>query len=276
MDEHTRAPRTTPQVNVHQMAVAPRATKENPTRPLPLLFWLIFAATLYASWAFFQPTHLWWSDVDASVFLKLNAFAASSHSTQIFWAVLSSRLFDIVPAIIFLCVFWSYLKGDGGLFFRRRSAEISVVVGYMLLTVIVGKLLFNFPHPSPSLVLVPNYRLSELVPWAFVKDFAPASFPSDHALLYIMISGLLWHFTSKARGMIIGALGLLMMLPRMASGAHWCTDIFVGALALGVAMLAFACFTPLGSFLVKLAERILGLPPLNGLLARFESVIVRN
>ncbi len=276
MNDTTPTPRTTPQINVHQMAVAPRAIKENPLRPLPLLLWLTVAAALYASWAFVVPTRLWWSDVDAAIFLRLNEFAASSHGTQIFWAILSSRLIDIVPAMIFLCVFWSYLKGDGGLFFRRRSAEISVVVGYMLLTVLVGKLLFNFPHPSPSLVLAPNYRLSELVPWAFVKDFAPASFPSDHALLYIMMSGLLWHFTGKTRGLIVAALGALMMLPRMASGAHWCTDIFVGAAALSMVMLAFACFTPLGFLLVKLAEKTLRLPPLNGIIARFESTDVRN
>lgn len=117
MDETSLTPHHTPRVNIHQMAVAPRATKDAGFYPLPLLLWCVLALALYASWAFILPTRLWWNTVDTQVFFTLNTLATSSHAAQVFWAILSSRLIDIVPGIILLLVFWSYLKGDGGLFF---------------------------------------------------------------------------------------------------------------------------------------------------------------
>lgn len=263
--------RTTPQVNIRQMAVAPKAVKENPLRLLPLLFWFAVAAGLYASWAFIVPVRLWWNNIDNSIFFTLNSIVASPRGPNMFWVIFSSRLFDIVPGVMLISICWSYMKNDGGLFFRRRSAEVGMMVCYVLLTVLVGKFVFDFTRASPSLVLAPNYRLSSMVPWALVKDAAPASFPSDHALLYIIIGGLLWHFTGKARALIVFFIGAVMMMPRIASGAHWFTDIAVGAVSLGTLAVALACFTPLGAVLVKLGEKILSLPPCNQIVARFES-----
>ncbi len=89
---------------------------------------------------------------------------------------------------------------------------------------------------SPSLVLAPSLRLSEVLHNPSIKDASQNCFPGGHAfaLLYWALFSL--YLSPRYIGILGMIFGLFLCLPRLFSGAHWMSDTVFSAL------LALVCF----------------------------------
>ncbi len=224
----------------------------------------VTTAVLTLSWFVPGPWRDAWDAVDEAVFFALNGILADNRSMAVFWALANNRAFDLVPAVLFLMLFWRYMAHGGpeeGVL--ERVAACGLFVAYVVAaTQILDQIVLNIARPSPSLVLEPAHRITEMVPWIRSKDSSLHSFPGDHGTVSIMFSiCLIRCFGRRAVWWGVG-LVLLSTLPRMVGGAHWLSDVLVGSLVVALAPLAVAFATPLHAALVgRIAALVRRLTP---------------
>jgi len=221
-----------------------------------LLGWHLIAGLLLLSWLL-PITHELWANADRGVFYLLNSSLEQGVYWQGFWALMNTRLADGVPLLVILGslvfpIFGFSRKQLHGAFFsfifllilmwilRKLFYEISVDMGWS--------------GDSPSLVLEPVFRLSDLVPGIPAKDEAHHSFPGDHGAVLWLWCG---YITLCLRSMKVTAISILLvllfMLPRMVAGAHWLTDNLVGGGIVAIVTLSWAFCTPLLGGVSRLA-----------------------
>jgi putative membrane protein len=213
----------------------------------------IVSAVLALSWFTPGPWRDAWDWIDKSVFFSLNGKLDDNPPMATFLALANARAFDLVPAWIFLALFWRYMTRGGP---AERTLERVTGCGFMVVYVLVAtqildRIILDFARHSPSLVLEPAHRISEMVTWMHTKDASTQSFPGNHGTVSIMFSiCLVQCFGRRAVFWGIG-LVLLSIFPRLIAGTYWLTDVAVGSLLLSLPPLAVAFATPLHA---KLAE----------------------
>jgi membrane-associated phospholipid phosphatase len=116
----------------------------------------------------------------------------------------------------------------------------------MLLTGILlkqGSQLLPVAHPSPTLVFEQAKRISSLTNLA-AKDAARNSFPGDHGMMLMVFAAYMARFFGARAFLAASVLAAVFSLPRIASGAHWFSDIYMGSLALVCAGTGWFLLTP--------------------------------
>ena len=219
---------------------------------LPVLIGAVVATVIIAlSWFVPGPWREAWDAVDAFIFFALNGMLADNRPMAVFWALANNRAFDLVPALIFLALFWRYMAAGGPeeRVLERVAGCGLFVVYVVVVTRILDQLVLNVARMSPSLVMEPVHRLSEMVPWMRTKDYSLHSFPGDHGTVSIMFSICLVHCFGKRAGLWGLGLILLSIMPRTVAGAHWLTDVVVGSLMITLLPLALVFATPLHGIL---------------------------
>lgn len=211
--------------------------------PCCLAAGLAMGLLILASWAW-PASHALWATLDAKVFYFLNGSLTDNRPAQFFWAVANHRVFDLVPALLVLSIYLHYMWSS-----LKTAFWESVAIGlFMTLLVLVAfqtAHLLSGDRMSPSLTLEPVNRLSQLVPEINPKDSSKNSFPGDHALVLFIVSICIWFFTGPKRGFLAVFISSLEIFPRLVGGAHWFTDIFVGALSTALIATSIALATPL-------------------------------
>jgi len=211
----------------------------------------VVAVVVALSWWVPGPWRDAWDWLDESTFFFLNGMLADNQAVAVLWALANSRAFDLAPALIFLVLFWRHMAAGGPEErLLERVAGCGLFVVYVVIaTQILDQIILNLTRLSPSLVLDPVHRISEMVPWMRTKDFSTHSFPGDHGTVSIMFSICLIHCFGK-RAVLWGiGLILLSVLPRMVAGAHWLSDVAVGSLLLALFPLAVVFATPMHGML---------------------------
>jgi len=224
-----------------------------------LLCWIFgISAVVALSWFIPGPLRDAWDWIDEAVFFTLNGMIKGNQPMAIFWALANTRAFDLVPGVVFLMLFWRHMVAGGP---EAQKLERVIGCGFMILYVFltihgIERMLIHFDRLSPSLVLEPAHRITELAPWIKTKDSATRSFPGDHGTVAIILSICLIHCHGKKA--ILWGMGLIiaMILPRITAGANWLTDVSVGSLMLALPAMAAVFATPLHSDLVKLSASL--------------------
>jgi len=108
----------------------------------------------------------------------------------------------------------------------------------------VMHLIFSEGRLSPTLVLEPHYKLTELVPWINAKDASSRSFPGDHATVLLLFSIFIHAFCGRRYAWIY-ILVIIFSLPRLVSGAHWFTDVMIGGAATALMVAPLTIVTPI-------------------------------
>lgn len=230
--------------------------------PLPFLLCHLFALLIFGSWLF-EPSRALWDALDNELFFLLNGLLAEGGWRVSFWAALNTKIADVMIGLGMILFFFVFIfTGPKSLRIERLSM-FGVMSGMILLSQESGLLdiykeLLAMQRFSPSLVLEPVYRLSELVPHIKAKDFSYGSFPGDHAIVTMIWVGSAWFFASWRWGLAATFIGGLILLPRMVAGAHWLSDNLVGSSLPVLLMLAWILCTPLGYYLQRLGVWILG------------------
>lgn len=205
---------------------------------------------LLVSW-FWQdlPFRGWWDSLDRRLFFALNGSMEGSPASQKFWAIANHRAFDLVSAVLVLALFAIYALRDQGRALAKALAQFLLFFLFTLCVIEFAKLFLDIGRKSPSLVLEPVLRLSELVPEIRAKDASGNSFPGDHATVLMIYTGYLWKVAGRRYGIAMVIIAILFVLPRVVGGAHWATDVLVGGLSVALFGLAWLFATPLFGWL---------------------------
>jgi len=217
--------------------------------------------------------HAAFTAFDESLFTLLNQPLASNAGWRYIWTAGSLRPFDALVGLILLALL---IRGD----WVFKAAQVRQAFwGFIatLILLLVVRALFSklcdamgWQHDSPTIVLPGAIHLSDWYPhlekkWE-LKDQSSSSFPGDHASV-LLIWAFYMTFSSHRFGqrVVIWALALLFMMPRLVAGAHWGQDDYIGGLVMALVALGWSCYTPFvahaSAWLVKVTApvfRLLG------------------
>ena len=150
----------------------------------------------------------------------------------------------------------------------ERIAEGCFLFGVSVLVLHVSSnMIFTFERLSPSLVLEPVFRLSEVVTSVKVKDVSGNSFPGDHGTAVSLFTVFIWVFSGWRRGLAALALAIFAVLPRLMGGAHWITDLLVGSASIALVTTGLTFGTPIAKWCLALLT--LALRKILSIAARF-------
>ncbi|OCA59429.1 hypothetical protein A9R10_20085 [Aeromonas piscicola] len=201
------------------------------------------------------PAHGPWDHWDLAVFHLVNGWLGQSQLWADVVAVTNNRLFDLavlacMGLILATCFFRSHESG------RRRLVAMGVVMLLGALAINQFGHLLPVSRPSPTLTVADALRVSQLsaIP---TKDSSSDSFPGDHALFLMIFAGFALRYLPRGAGMTAILMVPLFSAPRILSGAHWLTDVYVGALSLTLLCLPLLLLTGLSDALIRwLAPRL--------------------
>lgn len=228
----------------------------------PLLACHLIAGLLLASWLWPSSRALW-DQFDLQLFGLLNTPVHGTGLWAQIWAIGSMRPVDMAVGVLMLAVM---LKAD--VVFSATQvrqalfAFLAALVVMLLLRVGFAELvkLMGWQRPSASLVVEGAARLTALFPdweerWD-MKDSATRSFPGDHASVLLLWAMFISLFARSWRLLLVWAMALIFILPRLVAGAHWGSDALVGGLLLSLLGLAWSCFTPFAQRASEWLERL--------------------
>jgi Kdo2-lipid A phosphotransferase len=192
----------------------------------------IFAALLFLSWIFPLSAEIW-DILDREVYLNLNhALSTASSNWLTFWAFMNSRFGDWTSQVIFLSIFGYYIaRSDDKKFAAKR---VFFAIFFIAITqIFVNKQLipnvFKIYRESPSIICPLYLNLETMVPMLNNHATSRMSFPADHSTTLFLLSCFSIYFLGKKIAPLVIPLSILFTLPRLICGAHWLTDVVIGA-----------------------------------------------
>lgn len=224
--------------------------------PLALAGGFALTAALFGTWY-----AGWWATLDTAAFRFFNAQLREPGTLQSFWAITNWRPFDLVAALMVavLVLLWLREGGDAEKKLAQFIAFCVLLLAAKACEHVVSDLL-HVRRLSPTLTFPDAVRLSELVNWVTVKDRGATVFPGDHAFALFAGIGFFWLHASRQLAVTATVVLLPFVLPRIAVGAHWLTDVAVGGVCMALLMLSTAYATPLASRLSAILEQRAALP----------------
>lgn len=211
------------------------------------LFWNLLAVTVFASW-YLLPNHGFWLEVDKSLFYYFNHKIGHSDTWVNAVAVANNRAFDGAALLAMGIVYYSYYRGQS----TERKRQLLIIGLIMLLSAVglnqLGRMI-PVDRPSPTLVFDNIYRLTELASFK-TKDSSGDSFPGDHGLMLMIFTAFVWRFLSWKAGLWGCLFVVIFSAPRVIAGAHWWSDIYVGALSVASFGMAWLMHTGFYDWLI--------------------------
>lgn len=238
-------------------------------RPIPLVVAHAFAIALFLS--YFLPTgREIWRYSDQAVFFLLNGSLTDAGLWEQMWAWANTRFCDVLGGLLILILLVYPVSG-----FRSDQLQSALFLFIsMVLCLLVLRSGFHFfcnwlelRVASPSLVLSPAIRLSEIFPEIPLKDASGSSFPGDHASVLFAWTGFVLVSRRCWASCLAGCIPLLLVLPRLFSGAHWLSDQLVGGLVVAIPVVAWTYYSPCVGFLARLMTK--GAHPVINRLSRW-------
>ena len=217
---------------------------------------------LLASWAI-PSTKALWHAVDVPVFRLLNGSLGHLPAWDFLWALLSTRVADLLAAVVMLC---SLILG--GVVFDRHYLRRGLLTFIALLAfTLVVRTVFTrlidaagLQHASPSVFLGDGFSLSRAFPWMEeimeIKDRSSRSFPGDHASVLLLWTVFLSLFARGKRLLLVWMTGIFLILPRLVAGAHWLSDNLVGGGFVVMQTLAWGYYTAAGRPVYRLLNSL--------------------
>lgn len=201
---------------------------------------------LLLSWAW--PHGVLWTDLDDRIFWAFNQWITPENG---YWddvlALLNTRFFDAASFAVMGVLFAMAMRRDPRPDRVRRWCAIGVT---MLLTAGVVAVITNkaisYGHPSPTRFFEHAARLTDIVSIP-TKDAAANSFPGDHGLMLMIFAGFMLRFADRRLAAWSIAFVVLLSAPRIMVGAHWFSDVYMGALSIALIVLPWVLCTPLAS-----------------------------
>jgi len=194
------------------------------------LWVLSHIALIAALLLWFNPlTHPFLQHLDETVFQIFNGNLVDKPFWQVFWGLLNDRretkLNLLFAALINLWVILA--TQDKALRYQRIKKIIYFWICFQIGFMIQEGIFNNWLHiarDSPSLVLKPAVKLSQVLQNFNLKEGTQHSFPSGHAFSLIYWASFTLFCAPRRIGMIALFIAILLCLPRLFIGAHWLSD----------------------------------------------------
>ncbi len=179
--------------------------------------------------------------LDLQCFLFLNG-ALHNKFAQYFWGILSHKNESwiniiVMVAINFLAVFMipqtKRLKAVAIIFYCWISFQV-----VLLVNILIFQKILHIHRDSPSIVIDGAIRLSMILNNTNLKDYSNNSFPAGHTLALIYWALFLNLYATKKIKIISILVCILLIMPRMITGAHWLSDT-ICSLILGYMYFSF-------------------------------------
>ncbi|QCT22124.1 phosphatase PAP2 family protein [Jejubacter calystegiae] len=224
------------------------------TRPNTLHILLLNALglVLFFSW-YLPPDHGFWFAIDAGIFHYFNAGLVNSRAFLWLVAITNNRAFDLCSLLCMGLLMLSYWQGATA----RERRHIFIMGLTMLLTaVVLNQLGQRIPveRPSPTLTFEHVHRVRDLLPIS-TKDASRDSFPGDHGMMLLIFAGFMLRYFGRRAFVTALVIVVVFSLPRMMSGAHWFTDVFVGSLSVVLVGLPWCLMTSLNDKIILWFDR---------------------
>lgn len=207
---------------------------------------------LFLSW-YLPGNSGFWFELDKGVFFFFNHLLGQSQAFLYFVAFTNLRPFDVVAFLFMLGIFYSYYRKQD---IKGKCWMLAMGVT-MLVTAVIAKqfdLFLNMERPSASkfftLMGDSVLRVSELSGWP-AKDWSSSSFPGDHGMFLLIFSFFMFRYFGWRAFAKSAAVVLVFSLPRIMSGAHWVTDIAVGAASVNFIVLSWMLMTPASDYVIR-------------------------
>ena len=205
-----------------------------------------------------------WRLIDSGVyFFFLSCFEYSSLFASL-TAFMCTRYFDVIAlalaGLLYLYFFWP--EPPAG---KRRMLGIGLTMIFVGGLFTLAPELLGFGRHSPALYY--SQCVGTLADFTDLpaKIASADSFPSDHGMVLVVLTGFLWRYFGR-RGLLGGCLLFwLCTTPRFIGGAHWFSDIYAGSLGIGLLILPWLLLTPVSDRLVTLAEKLFPLKAVQAL-----------
>lgn len=222
----------------------------------------LISILLLASWLLPSTKALWLS-IDTPTFRLLNGSLGHLPAWDFLWALLSTRVADLLAAVVMLC---SLVLG--GLVFEQQHLRRALLgfIALLIFTLVVRTLFTrlitssNLQHASPSVFFGDGFSLSAAFPWIEqvleIKDRSSRSFPGDHASVLLLWMAFLSLFSRGKKRVTIWLVGLFFILPRLVAGAHWLSDNLVGGGFVVLQTLAWGYYTAAGSLIYRVLDSL--------------------
>lgn len=226
-----------------------------------LLFFQLLVFVLF--WSLFNPyTKVFWDFIDVIFFKTINGTLKDHPSWQLFWACANHKTADWIVDIFVLGFFIAYVLKAGKGERLRRIAELLFLTLYIAAIIyFVNKTLFReyleIPRLSPTLTVENSVHLSEEIPWMSIKDDSSKSFPGDHGTTALLFAASFTYFAGRRLGILACLYAAFLCIPRLITGAHWFSDVFVGSGSITLFFLSWAFCTPFAKWCITRIERIL-------------------
>lgn len=195
---------------------------------------IIFVLLLW----FMPATHAYCERFDSWIFYTLNGSLTQDSLWQKLWGILNHKR-EVLLNLVFAAIFsvWGILATDNRKLKSQRIKQtiyfwICFQIGFMLQDYFFNHYL-QVLRASPSLVLEPAVKLSEVLQNTNIKDASQKSFPGGHAFSIIYWASFTLLCAPKRIAYLGFFISLFLCVPRLFSGAHWFSDVlFSGLLAL--------------------------------------------
>lgn len=226
--------------------------------------WLIYSHILVVVMLFtlfFPPTKALWRILDTAFFNLINPSLDGPTWWQNFWAMANHKYADLLEDFIFLCFLIAFVMKGHRFVRMRRIAEVlictiySVAIFYFFNRVLIRHHL-HFYWPSPSAVLDSAVHLSDKVSWISIKDSSKKCFPGDHATTALLFATFYAYLERGPLAKIMALYAAFLCLPRLITGAHWFSDIFVGTNCIVIFFLSWLFFSPLFEIATAHVEKL--------------------
>lgn len=221
-------------------------------KKIQISLYTIFGICLLGSYLYFSEA---WATLDNSVFYFFNRRLVPGSYFLTITAWTNLRAFDVISFAVMGCLYFYYFQQQDNAG-KRKMLALGLCMLLMGIVIKQCGRLIPIAHPSPTLVLPDSNRLKHLVDIAG-KDASKDSFPGDHGMMLMIFAGFMARYFGKKAFAVAALIVIVFSLPRIASGAHWFTDIYVGSLAISSVCLSWFLLTPASEFCAQALKRLI-------------------
>ncbi|MBI2743748.1 MAG: phosphatase PAP2 family protein [Chlamydiales bacterium] len=228
-----------------------------------LLLWHLLVGLMVGS--FLLPaTAVYWKHLDVGFFKFINGSLRGNSSWQTFWALANHKLADWVEDLFILGFYTVYIRKAHKELRLKKASELVFCLFYIAaILYFVNRLLFRktwqIPRESPTLVVEGSVRLSDHISWLHIKDDSTKSFPGDHATTALLFAASYVYLARWRLGLFAAFYAAFLCMPRLITGAHWLSDVIIGAGSITIIFMSWAFCTPLARSVSSKIESFLRL-----------------
>lgn len=196
-----------------------------------------------------------WAALDKSVFYYFNDQLVAGSLFLNVTAYTNMRWFDAVSFTAMGLLYYSYFRKQDN---AGKRTMICLGVCMLLAGILIKQCgsLLPIAHPSPTRTFEGVNRLTQLTDIA-TKDAANDSFPGDHGMMLMIFAAFVWRYCGTRAFAMAAVFVVVFSMPRIMSGAHWFSDIYLGSLSIACMTMSWLLLTPASDFCAARLERFL-------------------